>query len=118
MIFEQLSSTLEIVLIVSAILSALLDASYRDDALVIFSIVIINTIIGVLQEFKTERALEHLRNLITPQARILRDGKMQVIGASDVVPGDILLIDEGEKIVADARIIVSSGLRVNQAILT
>ena len=48
----------------------------------------------------------------------MRDGKMQIISASDVVPGDILLIDEGEKIVADARIIVSGGLRVNQSILT
>lgn len=48
----------------------------------------------------------------------MRDGKMQIIPASDVVPGDILLIDEGEKIVADARIIVSGGLRVNQSILT
>ncbi len=48
----------------------------------------------------------------------MRDGKMQVISATDVVPGDILLIDEGEKIVADARVIVSGGLRVNQAILT
>lgn len=68
---------------------------------------IINTIIGVLQEYKTEKTLEHLKNLLTPQARVLRDAKMQIISAADVVPGDILLIDEGEKIVADARMIVS-----------
>lgn len=117
MIFEQLKSTLILVLIIAAVLSAFLEKSYIDAA-VILGIVIINTIIGVLQEFKTERTLEHLRNLLTPQARVLRDGKMQVISATDVVPGDILLIDEGEKIVADARVILSSGLRVNQAILT
>ncbi|MBP7806230.1 cation-translocating P-type ATPase [Candidatus Gracilibacteria bacterium] len=117
MIFEQVKSTLIIVLIVAAVLAAVLEKSYID-AGIILGIVIINTLIGVLQEYKTERTLEHLRNLLTPQARVMRDGKMQVISATDVVPGDILLIDEGEKIVADARVIVSGGLRVNQAILT
>lgn len=117
MIFEQLKSTLILVLIVAATLAALLEGSYID-AGIILSIVIINTIIGVLQEYKTERTLEHLKSLLTPQARVMRDGKMQVVPATDVVPGDILLIDEGEKIVADARLIVSGGLRVNQSILT
>lgn len=117
MIFEQLKSTLILVLIVAAGLAAFLEGSYIDAA-IILGIVIINTIIGVLQEYKTERTLEHLKNLLTPQARVMRDGKMQIISATDVVPGDILLIDEGEKIVADARLIVSGGLRVNQAILT
>ncbi len=117
MILEQLKSTLILVLIVAAGLAAFLEQSYVDAFIILF-IVIINTIIGVLQEFKTEKTLEHLKNLLTPQARVLRDGEMQIVSASDVVPGDILLIDEGEKIVADARIIISGGLRVNQAILT
>ncbi|MBP7773651.1 cation-translocating P-type ATPase [Candidatus Gracilibacteria bacterium] len=117
MIFEQVKSTLILVLIVAAVLAAVLEKSYVD-AGIILGIVVINTLIGVLQEYKTERTLEHLRNLLTPQARVMRDGKMQVISATDVVPGDILLIDEGEKIVADARVIVSGGLRVNQSILT
>ena len=117
MIFDQLKSTLIIVLIVAAGLAALLEHSYVD-AIIILCIVIINTAIGVLQEYKTEKTLEHLKNLMTPNARVMRDGKMQVISSVDVVPGDILLIDEGEKIVADARMIISGGLRVNQAILT
>lgn len=71
-----------------------------------------------MQEFKTEQTLEHLKNLLTPQARVLRSGQMQCISSVDVVPGDILLLDEGERIVADARVIQSVGLRVNQAILT
>lgn len=107
MVFEQLKSTLIIVLIVAALLSAFLEKSYLD-AFIILGIVVINTVIGVLQEYKTEQTLEHLRSLLTPQARVLRDGKMQVIPSTNVVPGDILLIDEGEKIVADARIISSS----------
>lgn len=117
MVLDQLKSTLIVVLIVAAILAAFLEKSYID-AGIILAIVIINTLIGVLQEYKTERTLEHLRNLLTPQARVLRDGKMQIISAADLVPGDILLIDEGEKIVADARIIISGGLRINQSILT
>lgn len=85
MIYEQLKSTLIVVLIIAAVLSAVLEKSYID-AVIILGIVIINTIIGVLQEYKTERTLEHLRNLLTPQARIMRDGKMQVISSVDVVP--------------------------------
>ena len=85
MIYEQLKSTLIVVLIIAAILSAVLEKSYIDAA-IILGIVIINTIIGVLQEYKTERTLEHLRNLLTPQARIMRDGKMQLISSVDVVP--------------------------------
>lgn len=117
MIFEQLKSTLILVLIVAAILAAVLEKSYID-AGIILGIVIINTIIWVLQEYKTEQTLEHLKNLLTPQARVIRDGKMQVISSVDVVPGDILLVDEWEKIVADARVIKSWWLRVNQSILT
>lgn len=117
MIFEQLRSTLIIILLIAALLSFLLEKSYID-AGVILSIVIINTLIWVLQEYKTERTLEHLKSLLTPQARVLRDGKLQIISSLFVVPGDILLIDEGEKIVADARIIFSQWLRINQAILT
>jgi len=117
MIVEQLKSTLILVLLVAAILAAALENSYIDAA-IILGIVIINTIIWVLQEYKTEKTLEHLKNLLTPHARVMRDNKMQVISATDVVPGDLLLIDEGEKIVADARVIVSGWLRVNQSILT
>ena len=107
MIGEQLKSTLVWVLTAAAVFSAILEKSYID-ATVILIIVVINTIIGVAQEFKTEKTLEHLRSLLTPQARVMRDGVLQVISASDVVPGDILLLDEGEKIVADARVIESS----------
>lgn len=85
MIFEQLKSTLIVVLIVAAALAAFLEKSYIDAGIII-GIVIINTIIGVIQEFKTERTLEHLRNLLTPQARVIRDGTMQIVSAEQVVP--------------------------------
>lgn len=85
MVFDQLKSTLILVLIIAAVLAALLEKSYVD-AGIILGIVIINTLIGVIQEYKTERTLEHLRNLLTPQARVIRDGKMQIIEAAQIVP--------------------------------
>ncbi len=117
MIWDQLKSTLVWVLIAAAVLSAVLEHSYIE-AIIILIIVILNTAIGVIQEFKTEKTLENLRSLLTPQARVMRGGELQVIAASDVVPGDILLLDEWEKIVADARVIETAWLRINQAILT
>ncbi len=93
MIGDQLKSTLVWILIAAAILSAVLEHSYIE-AIVILVIVVLNTAIGVIQEFKTEKTLENLRSLLTPQARVMRDGELQVISASDVVPGDILLLDE------------------------
>jgi len=117
MIGDQLKSTLVWVLIAAAVLSAILEHSYIDATVILF-IVVLNTAIGVIQEFKTEKTLENLRSLLTPQAHVMREGELQVISASDVVPGDILLLDEWERIVADARVIESAWLRVNQAILT
>ncbi len=117
MVSEQLKSTLVIILIIAALLSWYLEKTYID-TIVIMVIVVINTAIGVIQEFKTEQTLEHLKSLLTPQARVLRDWEMQCISSVDVVPWDILLLDEGERIVADARIIESVWLRVNQSILT
>ncbi len=93
MVWDQLKSTLVWVLIAAATLSAVLEHSYID-AVVILVIVFLNTAIGVIQEFKTEKTLENLRSLLTPQARVIRDGELQVMPASDIVPGDILLLDE------------------------
>jgi len=71
MIFDQFKSTLVIILIIAAFLSWVLEGSYID-TIVIMLIVFLNTAIGVIQEYKTEQTLEHLKNLLTPQARVLR----------------------------------------------
>lgn len=117
MIGDQLKSTLVWVLIAAAALSAFLQHSYID-SLVILIIVVLNTAIGVVQEFKTEKTLENLRSLLNPQARVIRNKELQIVAAMDIVPGDILLLDEWERIVADARVIKTAGLHMNQAILT
>ena len=88
------------------------------DAFVILVIVIAVAVLGFTQEYKAEKALEALRKMITPTAAVLRDGKETQIPAQEVVPGDILLLYTGDKIVADARLIEAANLRTDEAPLT
>lgn len=88
------------------------------DAIVIGSILVINAILGFVQEYKAERAIAALKKLSGAHATVIRDGKEQTVDASDLVPGDVLLLDEGNRISADARIIHSFGLHVSEASLT
>lgn len=88
------------------------------DAVIIIFIVILNASIGFIQKFKAEKAIEALRKMITPQARVLRDGKQLKIAAADVVPGDILVLEEGDTVNADAVIFEENELETQEAILT
>ena len=75
------------------------------DVYVILAIILINALIGFIQEYKAEGALNALKNLLVPQCKVLRSGKRQTIGSKNLVPGDIMVLDEGDIIPADARII-------------
>jgi len=88
------------------------------DAITISIIVILNAVVGFVQEYRSERAMEALREYAAPRARVLRDGKEKIIPAEQVVPGDILLLESGDRIAADGRIIESIDLRTNEAVLT
>jgi len=88
------------------------------EALTILAIVLLNGILGFVQESRAEQAVAALRAMAAPQARVLRDGRPQAIPAAEVVPGDILLIEEGDTVPADARLIESIALRVAEAVLT
>ncbi|MBE7463884.1 MAG: cation-translocating P-type ATPase [Planctomycetes bacterium] len=88
------------------------------DTLAILAIVLLNGILGYLQEAKAERALAALRNMSAPQARALRDGRVQALPASELVPGDLIELEAGDHVPADARLIESFGLRVQEAMLT
>ncbi len=94
------------------------EASEFLDALVIFIILVVNAILGFYQEFKAEKALESLERMAPHRARVKRDGIEREIDAKEIVPGDILHLDEGEKIPADARLIKAFSLYVDEAILT
>lgn len=88
------------------------------DAIAIGSIVVINALVGFFQEYRAERAVNALRSMTAPRATVLRDGQMKVIPASEVVPGDILLMEAGDVVAADARLREANALSTNEAALT
>ncbi|HML05405.1 MAG TPA: calcium-translocating P-type ATPase, PMCA-type, partial [Methanobacterium sp.] len=88
------------------------------DAVVILIVVVINAIVGFVQEYRAEKAMEKLKGLISSEAVVLRDGKEQKIPAVDLTPGDIVIIEEGDNIPADLRVIQSSDLKIDESALT
>ncbi len=88
------------------------------DAIAIAAIVVINALVGFFQEFRAERAVLALRAMTAPRARVLRDGRASVISASEVVPDDVLLLDAGDVVAADAKLIEANALLLNEAALT
>ena len=90
---------------------------FVEPALIIF-IVILNAIMGLVQESKAEKALEALKNMSAPHARVIRDGKEHFIQAADLVPGDIIILEAGDFVPADARLITSANLKSEESALT
>jgi len=88
------------------------------EALTIGAIIMLNAIIGFIQEYRSEKAIEAMRRLTAPKAKVIRDGRSIVIPAEEVVPGDILILETGDRIVADARVIEAIELKADEAILT
>jgi P-type Ca2+ transporter type 2C len=88
------------------------------DALAIGVIVIVNALIGFLQEHRAERAVMALRSMTAPRARVLRDGRSLIVPASEIVPGDLLVLEAGDVIAADARVQTAHALSTNEAALT
>lgn len=85
---------------------------------VILTVVLINALIGFVQESKAENALAAIRNLLSPHANVLRDGKALLLDAANLVPGDIIMLAAGDKVPADARLCAAHGLRIQESILT
>ncbi|EKD32810.1 MAG: hypothetical protein ACD_76C00143G0004 [uncultured bacterium] len=104
-----------VLLFASAISAALKEFA---DAVIILIAVLLNTVLGFFQEFKADKALEKLRSYIVENALVRRDGSEQLIPASVVVPGDILLLRLGDRVAADARVIFCSGMQTNEMPLT
>jgi len=88
------------------------------DSIAIFLIVVLNAILGLVQERRAEQALRALRDMTAPQAKILRDGNVVELPSADLVPGDVVLLEEGDKIPADLRLLVTRDLEVEEAALT
>jgi len=115
-LWNQLNNFVVILLIVSSFISALLGEWI--DALAILSIVILNTVLGIVQERRAEQALAALKQLAAPDAHILRDGHRQTFPARDLVPGDIVFLEAGNYVPADVRLLEAVNLRVEEASLT
>ncbi|MEA3410822.1 MAG: cation-transporting P-type ATPase [Pseudomonadota bacterium] len=112
----QFHNVLIYVLIAAALVTALL--GHWVDTGVIVAVVLINALVGFVQEGKAERALDAIRNLLSPHATVLRDRKQVVLPAEQVVPGDVVLLQPGDKVPADLRLIRVRDLRIEEAALT
>lgn len=113
---EQFQNVLIYVLLVAGVVTTAM--GHFVDSGVIFGVVIINAIIGFIQEGKAERALEAVRNMLSPQAMVIRDGKRFTLPADQIVPGDLVFIQSGDRVPADLRLINIRNLRVDEAMLT
>ncbi len=119
----QFTDVLVILLLVAALISAALWLYERDtglpyEAFAIFAIVLLNAIMGYVQEARAEKAVAALRRMSAAQAQVIRDGARQSIPATELVPGDIILIEEGDTVPADARLIQATALQMAEAALT
>jgi magnesium-transporting ATPase (P-type) len=107
-----------VLLLLGAALVAGVGLDERLDAAAIAAIVVLNAAIALIQEGKATRALEALKSLETPTARVLRDGRAELIPAGDLVPGDVVLLTAGDRVPADLRLFEVSGLEVDESLLT
>ncbi len=115
-LLAQFNNVLIFVLIAAAVITALMD--HWIDTWVILAVVLVNALIGFLQEGKAEKALESIREMLSLEAVVTRDGKKQKIDAEELVPGDIVMLKSGDKIPADIRLVRSKDLRVEESPLT
>ena len=119
--FEQLADPMIIILLVAALISGVLAVIENEsfaDVIIILAVVIINAVLGVYQESKAEKAIEALQKMSAATSRVVRDGKIQVIHSEDLVVGDIILVEAGDAVPADARILENASLKVEEAALT
>src|SRR5215831_6289854 len=114
--FAQFNNILVYVLLAAGFTKLML--SLWIDAGIIFAVVVLNALLGFIQEGKAEKALESIRNMLSPEARTMRRGEARMIPADQLVPGDVVLLESGDKIPADLRLIEAKNLRTEEAALT
>jgi magnesium-transporting ATPase (P-type) len=115
-LLRHLNNLLLYVLMAAALVTGLM--GHWVDTSVILAVVVVNVVIGFVQEGKAERALQAIRHLLAPHAVVLRDGRQQDIDAADLVPGDVVLLASGDSLPADVRLLQARNLRIDEAALT
>ena len=120
--FQQMADPMVIMLIVAAVISALTgmvkgEPDFADVAIIMF-VVIVNSILGVVQEAKSEEALAALQEMSAAQSKVMRDGKLVHLPSSELVPGDIVLLEAGDSVPADCRVLESASMKIEEAALT
>lgn len=120
---EQFKDAMVLILIAAAALSALMAVKEGGfggwvDVFVILAIVIINAVLGVYQEGKADQAIAALKRMSSPQTKVIRDGAQSMLPSEQIVPGDIVVLDAGDLVAADIRIVVQNSLKVEEASLT
>jgi Ca2+-transporting ATPase len=113
---NQFKSVFIIILLVASLFSLII--KHYLDAILILIIVLTNAFIGFFQEYKAEKIISELKKLLVPKVRVIRENRIEEISSDELVPGDVLIISEGDKITGDSRIIESNNLLLNESVLT
>lgn len=120
--FEQMADPMVIMLLVAAAISVITGFIQGEpewaDAAIILSVVILNSVLGVVQEAKSEQALEALQEMSAAQSKVMRDGKLVHMASSELVPGDVVLLEAGDSVPADCRVLESASMKIEEAALT
>ncbi|WP_455137846.1 cation-translocating P-type ATPase [Thermophilibacter sp.] len=120
--FQQMADPMVIMLIVAAVISAVTGMIQGEsewaDVVIIMAVVIINSALGVIQEAKSEEALAALQEMSAAQSKVIRDGKLTSLHSSELVPGDVVLLEAGDSVPADCRVLESASMKVEEAALT
>ena len=120
-VLDSILDPMIIMLIVTAIISAVVAKLQNDsftDVFIILFVVVINTIMGLIQENKAEKAIDSLKEMTAATSKVLRDGKVKVIKSEDIVVGDVIVLEAGDMVPADSRIIESHSLKIDESALT
>ncbi len=115
-LLDQFNNILIIILLIAGVAAALLGKPV--DAGAIFAVVLINAAVGFIQEGKAEKALQSIKGMLSPEARVRRDGEQETVPAEDLVPGDLVLLESGDRVPADLRLLSATRCRMEEAPLT
>jgi Ca2+-transporting ATPase len=111
--FGQFKSILILVLIGAAMLAALI--GNVKDAVIILAVVVINAVVGFYQEYRAEQSLAALKDMLPTKTRVRREGDMQAIASEELVPGDVVVLEAGDRVPADGRLCLAAGLEIDES---